>query len=41
MIKIKNGNCLKLMKELQSKSIDMILCDLPYRYNKMQVGQTD
>lgn len=24
------GDCLKLMKELKDKSIDMILCDLPY-----------
>lgn len=30
MIKIKKGNCLELMKELQDNSIDMILCDLPY-----------
>ena len=25
-----NGDCLELMKELEDKSIDMILCDLPY-----------
>lgn len=27
---IKQGDCLELMKELPDKSIDMILCDLPY-----------
>lgn len=27
---IKCGNCLELMKELPDKSIDLILCDLPY-----------
>lgn len=27
---IKQGDCLKLMNELPDKSIDMILCDLPY-----------
>lgn len=27
---IKQGNCLELMKEIPDKSIDMILCDLPY-----------
>lgn len=30
MIELKQGNCLELMKELKDKSIDMILCDLPY-----------
>lgn len=25
-----NGDCLELMKEIPDKSIDMILCDLPY-----------
>ena len=30
MIKLLNGDCLKLMEDIQSKSIDMILCDLPY-----------
>lgn len=24
------GNCLELMKQIPDKSIDMILCDLPY-----------
>ena len=27
---VKQGNCLELMKEIPDKSIDMILCDLPY-----------
>jgi site-specific DNA-methyltransferase (adenine-specific) len=25
-----HGDCLELMKDIPSKSIDMILCDLPY-----------
>lgn len=28
--KIHKGNCLELMKDIDDKSIDMILCDLPY-----------
>jgi site-specific DNA-methyltransferase (adenine-specific) len=28
--KLLHGDCLELMKELPDKSIDMILCDLPY-----------
>ena len=28
--KIYNGDCLKVMKDIDDKSIDMILCDLPY-----------
>lgn len=27
---IRQGDCLELMKELPDKSVDMILCDLPY-----------
>lgn len=27
--KIHKGNCLELMKDIDDKSIDMILCDLP------------
>lgn len=34
MIDIKQGDCLKLMKEIPDKSIDMILCDLPYGTTK-------
>lgn len=30
MIDIRQGDCLKLMKEIPDRSIDMILCDLPY-----------
>jgi len=28
--KILNGDCLELMKDITSESVDMILCDLPY-----------
>ena len=30
MIKLINGDCLEIMKTIENKSIDMILCDLPY-----------
>ena len=30
MIKLLQGDCLDLMKNIPDKSIDMILCDLPY-----------
>ena len=30
MYKLLNGDCLELMKGIPNKSIDMILCDLPY-----------
>lgn len=30
MIKLYNGDCLEIMKSIPDKSIDMILCDLPY-----------
>ena len=29
-IKLFNGDCLEVMKEIPDKSVDMILCDLPY-----------
>ena len=29
-IKLYHGNCLELMKNIKDKSVDMILCDLPY-----------
>ncbi len=29
MIKLLQGDCLELMKDIPDKSIDMILCDLP------------
>ena len=28
--KLFNGDCLEIMKQIPDKSIDMILCDLPY-----------
>ena len=28
--KLYHGDCLELMKDIPDKSIDMILCDLPY-----------
>ena len=31
MIDLRQGDCLELMKEIPDKSIDMILCDLPYQ----------
>ena len=30
MIDLRQGDCLELMKDIPDKSIDMILCDLPY-----------
>ena len=30
MVKLYNGDCLNVMKDISDKSIDMILCDLPY-----------
>ena len=30
MIKLLQGDCIELMKELPDKSIDMVLCDLPF-----------
>ena len=30
MIKLLHGDGLELMKDIPDKSIDMILCDLPY-----------
>ena len=30
MIDLRCGDCLELMKDIPDKSIDMILCDLPY-----------
>ena len=29
-IELWHGDCLKLMKDIPDKSVDMILCDLPY-----------
>lgn len=30
MIELHNGDCLEVMKNIEEKSVDMILCDLPY-----------
>lgn len=30
MIQLYNGDCLEIMKDIPSKSIDLILCDPPY-----------
>lgn len=30
MIDLRQGDCLEVMKEIPDKSVDMILCDLPY-----------
>ena len=30
MIELLNGDCLELMRDIPDKSIDMIICDLPY-----------
>lgn len=34
MMQLLNGECLELMKDIQSKSVDLILCDLPYGTTK-------
>ena len=31
--KIHLGDCLEVMKSIEDKSIDMILCDLPYGFD--------
>lgn len=30
LIELHQGNCLEVMKEIKDKTIDMVLCDLPY-----------
>ena len=30
-IDLRHGDCLEFMKDIPDKSIDMILCDLPYK----------
>ena len=30
IIKLYNGDCLEIMEQISDKSIDMVLCDLPY-----------
>ena len=34
MIELYKGDCLELMKNIPDKSIDLILCDLPYGTTK-------
>lgn len=34
MIDLRKGDCLEIMKEIPDKSIDMVLCDLPYNIPK-------
>ena len=29
-VKLLHGDCLELMNDIPNKSVDMILCDLPY-----------
>lgn len=36
MIKLQNGDCLDIMPKIESQSIDMILCDLPYGVTQNQ-----
>lgn len=31
---LRQGNCLELMKDIPDKSIDLVLCDLPYGTTK-------
>lgn len=35
MIDLRYGDCLELMKEIPDKSVDVILCDLPYNMTSM------
>ncbi len=34
-IKIRNGDCLNILNEIQDESVDLILTDPPYRNNKL------
>lgn len=36
MTQLLQGDCLKLMKDIPDKSIDMVLCDLPYGQTKCE-----
>ena len=36
MIDLRLGDCLEIMKEIPSKSIDAIICDLPYGITKLK-----
>ena len=33
LYKLLQGDCLEVMKNIPDKSVDMILCDLPYTFN--------
>lgn len=39
VLNLQQGDCLDLMKSLEDKSVDLILCDLPYGTTKKQMGQ--
>ena len=41
MIDLRHGDCLELMKDIPDKSIDMILCDLPYSSKKRKTTWND
>ena len=41
MIDLKCGDCLELMKDIPDKSVDMILCDLPYSLKKRKTTWND
>jgi DNA modification methylase len=41
MIDLRQGDCLELMKDIPDKSIDMILCDLPYSSKKRKTTWND
>ena len=41
MIDLRYGDCLELVKEMESKSVDLILCDPPYELNFMNRGWDD
>lgn len=38
MIDIKNGNCYKIIPELKDKSINLIITDPPYQFQKSVGG---
>lgn len=41
MIDLRHGDCIERMKEIESKSVDLILCDPPYELNFMNRGWDD
>ena len=40
-MRLLQGDCLEVMKELPNKSIDMVLCDLPYSSKKRKTTWND